>query len=241
MVDARHAEPHVDVAGYVLGSLDDDEATAFAEHLASCDACRAEVDELAGLPALLDDIPPAWDLPPGLEERTLRALRGATSPTPSRDVVVPMTAARRRPGRLLTFAVGIAAIAAVVLGIAVVSHRSNAPAPLATIRLISVDGGPAHGDAVIRATSAGLSIDMTIEGLPSAPAGTMYTCWLVAGDDTLAHPDRVSVGSFVVRGGTVEAHWTTAADLTRFPHLGITVEPDNGNPSHQGPKVLTSV
>ena len=69
-----------------------------------------------------------------------------------------------------------------------------------------------------------------------------YTCWLVGNGDTLAHPNRVSVGSFVVPGlATVRVHWTTAADLRRFPHLGVTLEPNNGIPSHQGPKVLVGV
>jgi hypothetical protein len=48
------------------------------------------------------------------------------------------------------------------------------------------------------------------------------------------------VAAALVRSATVHVHWTTAGDLTRFPRLGVTVEPDNGNPSHQGPKVLTS-
>jgi hypothetical protein len=109
---------------------------------------------------------------------------------------------------------------------------------LTTIRLISADGGPAHGSATVRTTPAGLTIDMTVDGLAPTPKGRIYTCWLVANDDTLAHPDRVSVGSFLVRGRTVHVHWTSAADLDRFPHLGVTVEPDNGNPSHQGPKAL---
>jgi hypothetical protein len=119
--------------------------------------------------------------------------------------------------------------------------RTSNPAPLASIRLVSADGGPAEGNATVRTTDAGLTIDMTATGLAPTPAGKIYTCWLVADDDTLAHPDRVSVGSFVVRGPTVHVHWTTAADLDRFPHLGVTVEPDNGNPSHQGPKILNGV
>lgn len=45
--------PHVDVGAYLLGALDDAEMTAFEEHLAECDACGRELDELSGvLPAL---------------------------------------------------------------------------------------------------------------------------------------------------------------------------------------------
>jgi anti-sigma-K factor RskA len=256
MVERRaHSEPDPDVAGYVFGALSDDDAAAFARHLPECEACRTELDQLAGLPGLLADVPEPWALPAGLEERTFAAVEASAlgsgaAPSPAQpgavpprsavvpDNVVPITAARRGRGRfLLAAAVAVVVLAAGIA--ALTSLRSHPSAPLATIRLISADGGAAHGAAVVRATPAGLTIDMTVDGLPPAPDGKVYTCWLVAADDTLAKPDRVSVGSFVAGGQTVHTHWTTAADLGRFPHLGITLEPDNGNPSHQGPKVLT--
>jgi Anti-sigma-K factor rskA/Putative zinc-finger len=258
-----HVQPEADVAGYLLGTLQDEEARAFADHLAGCDACRMEVDELAGIAALLDDVPDGWSLPVELEERTFAAvmasavdLPGPTSDGPDEDSsvapvdalaglgtgaanVVPISAARGRPRRLLI--AGVAAAVVLIAGIAAFTKLRSNPAPLATIQLISADGGRAHGDAVIVTSQTGLFIHMTVDGLPPAPTGQVYTCWLVAGNDSLAHPDRVSVGSFIVRGPTVHAAWTTAASLTRFPHMGITLEPDNGNPSHQGPKVLTGV
>ena len=59
--------------------------------------------------------------------------------------------------------------------------------------------------------------------------------------DTVKQQDRVSVGSFRTDGtGPVTVRWETAADLGRYPHLGVTLEPDNGNPLHQGPKVLNA-
>ena len=47
---------HVDVAAYVLGALDDADSAAFERHLAGCPRCQAELDELSGLPALLDQV-----------------------------------------------------------------------------------------------------------------------------------------------------------------------------------------
>jgi hypothetical protein len=285
-----HSEPHPDVAGYLLGTLQDDETRAFLDHLDSCDACRVELDQLAGLPELLTDVPDSWSLPAGLEDRTFAAVEAAAQGVGARTgaaagtstgtgtsagtgtgaadgtgtgtgtgtgdaagtgtgdageltTITPITAARRRsrgprrPQRLLIAAAAAAAV--IITGVATLSSlRTSTPAPLTTIRLISADGGPAHGSATVRTTPAGLTIDMTVDGLAPTPKGRIYTCWLVANDDTLAHPDRVSVGSFLVRGRTVHVHWTSAADLDRFPHLGVTVEPDNGNPSHQGPKAL---
>ena len=44
----------VDAEAYVLGALDEPERTAFEEHLRGCDPCRAAVDAVGPLPALLD-------------------------------------------------------------------------------------------------------------------------------------------------------------------------------------------
>ncbi|GAA3437288.1 anti-sigma factor family protein [Kutzneria kofuensis] len=47
---------HVDVAAYVLGALDESDNAAFERHLATCPRCQAELDELSGLPSLLDQV-----------------------------------------------------------------------------------------------------------------------------------------------------------------------------------------
>jgi anti-sigma-K factor RskA len=257
-----HSEPHPDVAGYLLGTLEPEEAQRFADHLDGCDACRDEVEHLSGLPNLLSDLPPPVAVPAGLEERTFAAIEAAatagrppeataSSRTPGAQepaapgapggMVIPMKRPPKKGWRRPPL-VALAAAAVLIIGLAVgivASQGGSSNAPLATIRLVAVGGGPAHGTATVRATSGGLTIDMTVEDLRPSPSGTFYTCWLVGRGDTLAHPNRVSVGSFVVRGTKpVEVHWTTAANLRQFPQLGVTLEPDNGNPSHQGPKVL---
>jgi hypothetical protein len=50
--------PHVDVAAYVLGILDDQDDASFAHHFAHCPRCRAEYRELSDLPRLLDQVKP---------------------------------------------------------------------------------------------------------------------------------------------------------------------------------------
>ncbi|MDJ0342008.1 zf-HC2 domain-containing protein [Streptomyces sp. H10-C2] len=46
-------EQHADVGAYVLGLLDDADATRFETHLADCELCATEFDALAGLEPLL--------------------------------------------------------------------------------------------------------------------------------------------------------------------------------------------
>ncbi|MEU6850144.1 zf-HC2 domain-containing protein [Actinacidiphila alni] len=48
--------PHVDVGAYLLGALDDAEMTRFEEHLAGCESCGRELDELSGLLPVLEEM-----------------------------------------------------------------------------------------------------------------------------------------------------------------------------------------
>jgi hypothetical protein len=281
-----HTEPHPDVAGYLLGVLDDAEALAFAEHLPDCQVCRSELAELARLPGLLAHAPLAEELPAGLEERTFAAIEAVAvghtavedtavedtavedtavedstvgdtaveasepmspaEPAPPASgapgAIIPIEKARwgrgRRPARVIMAVAAAVVVVAISVG-ALASIGKGPQAPSQTIRLISVTGGPAHATATVRTTPAGLTIDMQVDGLAPNPPGTIYTCWLVGPGDTIAHQNRVSVGSFVVRANqAVSVRWTTAADLRRFPHIGVTLEPNNGDPRHQGLKVL---
>ena len=76
---AQHPAPHQDLAGYLFGILDPDQTDAFEAHLAACESCRAEVSDLAGLPALLAAGVPG-EMPAHLWERTLARVRADGSP-----------------------------------------------------------------------------------------------------------------------------------------------------------------
>jgi anti-sigma factor RsiW len=69
------------LGAYVLGALDEVEAHAVEQHVALCDACRTELDELTELRDVLGEVPPEafLDGPPDdgdlLLHRTLRQVR----------------------------------------------------------------------------------------------------------------------------------------------------------------------
>jgi len=253
MAELDPGAPHVDVAGYVLGTLDDGDREAFAAHLATCARCQRELEELRGMPGLLEQAPEPVDVPAGLESRVMAAIareparRPAAPAAPAAPRPRIVRPAPARPPRLVWVT---AAAAAVVLafagGLGLGRGLAPTPAPAPTqvplvprIHLVSANGSAASGDATIRRTPGGKSIELTVRDLPPPPPGFFYTCWLVGADDTPQRQNRVSVGSFVTPStGAVTLRWETAADLARYPHLGVTLEPDNGNPLHQGPKVL---
>ena len=112
-------------------------------------------------------------------------------------------------------------------------------AQVTVFELLASGADSGRGRAEVRPTGSGLAITLKVEGLPKAPAGSYYECWLVGNDDTPGSPDRVSAGTF--RVGTSEAiSMTSGADLERYPRMEVTLEPDNGNPAREGAKRLAS-
>jgi hypothetical protein len=224
----RHRTPHPDLASYVLGILEPAEASAFADHLAGCSACRAEVAELSRLPELLARAATATEPPPDLRARTLAAVEE-----------IPTSPSRRPAGRtaIVAAAAATAAAAMFVVALAVGALLSGDADDVFTAELTAAAGGSdAAGTARLRSTSQGVVVELEVSGLVPTE-GTHYECWYVdAGDGTT----RVSAGSFVTKpDGTAKVRMVTAADPVRFPRIVVTREATDGDPS-PGEPVLTS-
>ena len=215
------ASPHVEVAAYLLGKLEPEEAERFEAHLDGCADCRRHLEELGGLPALLAQAAPATPVPEaGVAE----------APVPDRRawwrrrwvlvaVAAALVVALAVPGALLVFGGG--------------------GGEVTRLTLVAAEGAQGRGQVTITRTSAGRSFDVRIEGLDSPPAGSLYELWAVSPQDTLERPQRVSLGTFTVAADR-SAHLTafTAAPADRFPVVGVTLEPVDGNPARTGPRVL---
>ncbi len=230
----EHPEFHLDVGGYVLGTLQPGEAEAFEAHLATCEVCQAEVAELGVLPPLLGRVlaaPSAPQPPPGLRERTLAAVE--------RAAVEPATP--RRAGRQRRYLAIAAAVVLVGAAAGIVRQVNQPSTAVAEIQLVAGDVGNGSGHARIRQTAEGREVELDVQGLAPPPAGSYYECWFVGEGDTLEKPNRVSVGTFRVGSdGTASVRMFSAAEASRFPKMGVTLEPDDGNPARTGPKVLVS-
>jgi hypothetical protein len=102
---------HETVGAYALGILDDAEATAFEAHLATCEWCARQLDELAGMEpmlAALADLPGAGT--PAIGE-SLSAGPGPRLAEKLIDEVAERRARKRRRGFYL-----VAAAAALIIG-----------------------------------------------------------------------------------------------------------------------------
>ncbi|GEN80390.1 zf-HC2 domain-containing protein [Actinotalea fermentans] len=160
------ADPFAETAGaYVLGTLEVDERRAFEAHLAGCAACRAAVDDVAHLPALLAAVPPGGlaDPPPSVLAGLLREV--------ARDDVGRRRGARRQ---VLTGAGVLGAAAAGFVAGALVLPPSAA----------DDDAGPGGTTVALEATgdlpvSASLALEPTDWGTRLAVTCTYDA---VAGD-----------------------------------------------------------
>jgi anti-sigma-K factor RskA len=246
------ASPHVEVAAYLLGKLEAEEAERFEAHLEGCNDCRRHLEELGGLPALLAQAAPATPVPDGLRARTLTAVReraaeaerarmaaetGAAAETSVAEAPTPV---RRLWWRQRWLAVAVAAALVVALAIpGALLLLGGDGGEVTRLTLVAAEGGRGRGQVTITRTPAGRSFDVRIEGLDPPPAGSLYELWAVSPQDTLERPQRVSLGTFTVAADR-SAHLTafTAAPADRFPVVGVTLEPVDGNPARTGPRVL---
>jgi anti-sigma-K factor RskA len=246
------ASPHVEVAAHLLGKLEADEAERFEAHLEGCADCRRHLEELGSLPALLAQAAPATPVPDGLRARTLTAVReraaeaerartaAETDATAETSVAEAPTPVRRPWWRQRWLAVAVAAALVVALAIpgALLLFGGDG-GEVTRLTLVAAEGGKGRGQVTITRTPAGRSFDVRIEGLDPPPAGSLYELWAVSPQDSLERPQRVSLGTFTVAADR-SAHLTafTAAPADRFPVVGVTLEPVDGNPARTGPRVL---
>jgi len=231
-MSARDPDPelaHPEAAGWVLGVLDADDADRFAGHLESCPDCRAAVAELGPAARLLQTAAPAAAPPPALEAATLAGVTRAAA------------AARRgdRRSRWRSWNVRMLALAAAVVVIAAVTGTvlaltRSAPAETYNVALRSASGSAASGQAVVRQTGSGWSIQLTVSHLADLGPGQFYEClWVRPG-----HPGLVSAGSFTVgSSGTATVQMGSAADPDTFQTMEITAGTP-GSAGQQGRVVL---
>jgi anti-sigma factor RsiW len=213
------AEHRVNLGAYVLGSLDEPAIRATEAHLKDCAECRAEQDELAALPGLLD----------------LAAASPPPVPARVRDRVVA-SAARRRARRRWTLAAAAAMVAAALLGGYVGWAFAPEPAPTRAVHLPEHEPYEATGWAVFRAEDGEIVVDLELRGLEPLPEPAVYEAWLSTYDERIR-----SMGQLEVRAdGTATATLTLEGSLGDYRGFWVTAEPDRRDPAHAGPTVVAA-
>jgi anti-sigma-K factor RskA len=149
---------HELTAAYALDALDADERSAYEAHLAGCDRCRADLRDLGETVGALGLATEGPAPPDALRDRILVAAR---EEGPANVVAIG-------PSRRRWYAAGaVAAVAAVGLAVGLWAGLSGGGSPSNKLAAsVSVDNGVA---------------ELTVSGLPDAPAGKAYEIWVIEG------------------------------------------------------------
>jgi anti-sigma-K factor RskA len=211
-----------DLAAFVLGALERDEADDFERHLEGCERCREEMTWLE---------PAVQTLPEAVErQEPPRALRNALMAEvreDAREAAARPSPARRR-GWLLKPAMGFAAIALLVAGVLGYEVGNGGS-----------DGG--SGASTLERQVGSLSVKMVQEG----DSGTLE----LSGVNQLP-PDKV-LEAWVEREGEVEAvpalfvpnrdgqAETRIADMNGVAVVMVTEEPQGGSEAPTSKPIMT--
>jgi len=191
---------------YVLGALEDHEAAALREHLASCVVCRDDVERLTAVAEVLGLGVPALSAPPELRARVMEQVR---SEAELFEAAAPRRAQSRRTwlkrwpasgSRPLAGAVGAALALGIVLGALVVAPGATSTR---VVRATVADASRWHigraPTALLR--ESGTQGELVLRGLPRAPSGRIYEVWIRRARQTVAAKvlfDATSSGSAIV-------------------------------------------
>jgi hypothetical protein len=111
----EHTRWREEIAAYLLGSLEDNEAAELERHLETCEACRTELGWLRPAIEVLSDSAPRLQPPPELRRRLLAEVRAEAGEDPERSR--PPFSERMR-SLVLRPATALAASAVVAAGVA---------------------------------------------------------------------------------------------------------------------------
>jgi hypothetical protein len=148
-------------AAYMLGSLSGAERREFEAHLSTCPPCRESVGELGGVPALLAQLD---------RDDVVAMDNGQPAATPPLNPLLLTSllakVSRRRRSRLMTWTVGAAAAAVLLIGGLVAVHANpvvSNPTPqagLSALTMTAVAPSPLDSTVMIGSHDWGTHIEM---------------------------------------------------------------------------------
>lgn len=156
MQGSQGSNEHETVGAYALGILDDAEATAFEAHLATCEWCAQQLDELAGMEPMLAALA---DLPGSGTPAIGESLSAKPSPRLV-ERLVDDVGERRALKRRRSFYMIAAAAALIIAG------------PLA---VIAANGGDSSGSSGTVASPAKATFDTLSDKVTATDASTKVT------------------------------------------------------------------
>jgi anti-sigma-K factor RskA len=225
---------------YALGSLDEEEAAQVAQHLTTCEACRAELRSYQAITKHLALAAPEASPPARLKRQLMQRIQ-APQAEPKAE---PRSSWWQQLSALFQRAAPAWGVASLVLILALAIsnlwlwQRMNHTGPTTTpggmlvVALAGTEVAPdATGTLVISAD--GEYGTLVVDGVPPLDADHEYQLWLIRDGQ------RTSGGVFAVNDEGYGALWISSPEpLSSYPSFGITVEPAGGSTGPTGDKVL---
>jgi anti-sigma-K factor RskA len=232
------AEVHPNLATFVLGELEPEEAAKIQRHIASCADCQSELEELWSVNRALDAAPPPTAPPVYLKGRILSRVRTEKlSPSnmagrAGRSASLEEQRSAHRTSRFNRFkelrlvlpsAAAAALVAVIALGVFFGFLREETP--VATIQLIptpreAVGLKGYWGVAEIRPQPSGnQQVELKLNNFEEPKPNSYYELWFVSGDK------RISAGSFTSVGeGETRVLLNVPPEASKYHTLLITEE-----------------
>lgn len=243
--------PHEMVGAYALHALDEDEARAFEQHLATCAECR---EELASFDVVLDELaePGAEEPPAAVDAATLndtlspqRRARlddavaaavastdqvpvpeGATRASAAEEPPTTLHAPARRRGagtRMLAAAAAVVAVLAVGVGF-ILGGGGEEDTLAGDIERIRAAGDVVASPLGLGEATAYVSASegvAVVGDTPELDGDRTYQLWVVPADGSAPVPGPV------MAGGDSEAVWD--AELDGAAAIAVSIEPTGGS------------
>jgi hypothetical protein len=204
------------------------------------EGARAELDDLLQLFAASS----TWEQPPPeLGDDVVAGIRAAGpavavpsspgAPTAATAPALqphafPETQRRRWLRPVLAAAAAVVIVAA--LG-AVLTSRGNPDGRSFALAATEVVPG-AGGRATVVETGSGLSISLSIDGLPPAEPGTFYQAWM------RGEAGSVPIGTFHARRDDGRIELWSGVDVGDYPTMTVTIQQEGAGPESSGVVVL---
>jgi anti-sigma-K factor RskA len=215
MTTSDHNRWSENLAAYMLGALEPEEATEFERHLEGCERCRQEMRWLE---------PAVHSLPESVERQEPPKRLRQSLMAEVRTDVRPASAKPRR--WLLKPAVGFAVVALLVAGVVGYEVGKDGSGENASTTVRQIDG------LTVKMVQEGDSGTLQLSGVPQVPSDKVLEAWVEREGEVEAVP-----ALFVPdRHGKAE---TRIADMTGVETVMVTEEPQGGSEQPTSEPLMT--
>jgi anti-sigma-K factor RskA len=233
-VNARSHEEYKDnIGAYVLGALPELEAELVERHLAGCESCRAEVEELRPVTAAIARSVPQVEAPPSLKASLMAtvnaeaAARAGEQTTERRERrSIGSWLAGLQPRMAVAMALAVLALG-VVVGVTADKLAGGDGASTTTVAAKIDRKLMPTGDATLAVK--GQTAELALTDAPQPPAGRVYQLWY-------------QHGKTIERGGTFrpqgDGSYRANVRVAGANAVMVTIERAGGAPAPTGPPVM---